>query len=288
MEDGKALLGGLELFRGEDVAVLEAHVLVLVEEALPLHARHVQDVQFGHDALQIGGLRIGDALLLQDVLFDVAGQLEFLRRDEDEAHVLIAGHGLDQRMHGAAELEVAAQADGQVREAALFAPDGQKVGQRLRGVVVAAVAGVDHRHVRLHRGHQRRALLGVAHGDDVRVAGDDFHGVGNALALGGRGRGRLGKAQHLPAQFVHGRLKAEARARGGLEKQRRQLLAVAGLGVFLGVGDDVFRRGDEAGDLLRREFQNADQAPHFAPPIQLSSEGLSRKASRRAMSSSLI
>ena len=42
-----------------------------------------------------------------------------------------------------------------------------QVRQGLGGVVVAAVTGVDDRHQECMRCHQRRALLGVAHGDDI-------------------------------------------------------------------------------------------------------------------------
>ena len=52
-------------------------------------------------------------------------------------------------------------------------------------MVVAAVPGVDDGHQRVPAGHQGRALLGVAHGDDVRVAGHGAHGVRHALPLAG-------------------------------------------------------------------------------------------------------
>ena len=51
-----------------------------------------------------------------------------------------------QRMDRPAKLQIAAEADGQVVEMALFLVDGDEVRQGLGGVVVAAVTGVDHRH----------------------------------------------------------------------------------------------------------------------------------------------
>ncbi len=48
-------------------------------------------------------------------------------------------------MYRAAELQVAAQADGQVIQPSHAAADGHDVRQGLGGVLVAAVARIDHR-----------------------------------------------------------------------------------------------------------------------------------------------
>ena len=126
----------------------------------------------------------------------------------------------------------------------------------------------------------------MAHGDDVRVAGHYAHGVGYGFALGCGGGLGLGEAQHVAAQLVHGRLKAQAGAGGGLEEQRGQLLAVAGLGVLLGVCDDVHRAVDELLNFLGGQLHDVDQMSHALPPvIQLSSLGLLRNAISRATSS---
>ena len=122
-------------------------------------------------------------------------------------------------MDRAAELQVPAEADGQVLEPALLVVDGEEVRQGLGGVVVSAVTCVDDGDQAVHSRHQGRALLGVAHGDDVRVAGDGAHGVGHALALGGGGALGLGEPQHLPAQAQHGGLEAQAGAGGGLKEE---------------------------------------------------------------------
>ena len=75
--------------------------------------------------------------------------------------------------------------------------DGQKIRQCLGRMLVAAVAGIDHGDHRAHGGNQGRAFLGMAHGADIRVAGDDAHGVSDGLSLG-RGRAvRAGKAQNF-------------------------------------------------------------------------------------------
>ena len=65
----------------------------------------------------------------------------------------------------------------------------------------------------------------------------------------------------------------------------RELFAMAFLRIIRGMRDDVLRRCDEGVELAYRKIEDVDDASHFAPPIQLSSDGLSRKAMSRAMSS---
>ena len=137
----------MQLFGREDVAVLQAQVILLVEEALALHAGHVEHVQLGHNRLEIGRLNVFEVLRLKNLLFDVAGQLQLGGRDQRELHVFIARERGDERMDGAAEFQIAAEANREVVQPSLFALYGQQVGQRLSGVVVAAVARVDDRHV---------------------------------------------------------------------------------------------------------------------------------------------
>ena len=142
-------------------------------------------------------------------------------------------------MDGATVLEVAAKADGNMVKATQLTLDGKEVGKRLGGVVVTAVARVDHGNGRVAGGHEGRTLLEVAHRDYVSVAADDLGGVRHALPLGRGGRARVGKAQHLAAKLVHRGLEGQTRTGGRLEKQGGKLFAVAGLGVLAGVRDDV-------------------------------------------------
>ena len=163
-----------------------------------------------------------------------------------------------------AKLQVTAEADGQVVEMALFLVNGDEVRQGLGGVVVAAVTGVDHRHQGVLRCHQRRALLGVAHGDDVAVGADHPDGVRHALALGGGGAGGGGKAQHLSAKGQHGALKAQAGTGGRLKEQRCQDLAVALMGIFGGMLHNIAARFYQLVDLLGGELHNVDQIFHIS------------------------
>ena len=265
MQDAHVGLGGLELIRREDIAVAQAQVVLLVEKALALHAGHIQHVQLRHYGLERRRLHVGDAGLFEILVLHVARELELLRGDEHEADARAAAHSGDERVHRAAELQVAAQADRQVVQPTLFAVDGHEVGQRLRGVVVAAVARVDDRDLRVHGSDQRRALLGMAHGDDVAVAADDAHGVRDGLALGGGRALRRGDAEHLAAEREHRALEAQARARGRLEKQRGEDLPVALVGILLGVLHDRAGGVDELHDLLRGQLHNVDQMLHITP-----------------------
>ena len=163
-----------------------------------------------------------------------------------------------------AKLQVTAEADGQVVEMALLLVDGDEVRQGLGGVVVAAVTGVDYRHQGVLRCHQRRALLGVAHGDDVAVGADHPDGVRHALALGGGGAGGGGESQHLAAQGQHGTLKAQAGAGGGFKEQRRQDLAVALVGVCGRIRHNVAALFYQLVDLLGGELHNVDQIFHIS------------------------
>ena len=129
---------------------------------------------------------------------------------------------------------------------------------------MAAVTGVDDGHQRTSGRHEGRALLGVAHGDDVAVTADGADGVRHALALGGGGAVGGGEAQHLSAQRQHGTLEAETGAGGGLEEQSGEDAPVALVGVLGGVVDDVAGGGHQLHDLLGGELQNVDEMFHVS------------------------
>ena len=158
-------------------------------------------------------------------------------------------------MDRAAEFQVAAETDRHVVETAFLALDRQKIGQSLRGMGVAAVAGVDDRDARILRSHQRRALLEVTHGDDVREAADHAHGVGHRLALRHRRGVGVGEADDLTAEFHHRRREAQPRAGRRLVEERGQFLAPACLAVLGAVGDDVLGEGHDLFGFLNREVR---------------------------------
>ena len=176
--------------------------------------------------------------------------------------VVIAREGLDQGVDRPAELEVAADADREVVEASLELADGHHVQKSLSGVLVAAVARVDDGDIRELRGNVCRAFFVVADGRDIGEAGHDADRVGDALSFSG---GRLvcaGETQRFAAQIHHGRFKAETGTGAGLIKERRDLLAVAGMRVFIGVLLDVCSQIKELIEFLSGKIQRCKTMSH--------------------------
>ena len=84
--------------------------------------------------------------------------------------------------------DVAANGDGQPGEPSLVLADGKRVEQRLRGMFVRAVAGVDHRAADLLAQQRHRARRRMPDDDDVGPHGVERRGgVDQRLALGHRG-----------------------------------------------------------------------------------------------------
>ena len=165
-------------------------------------------------------------------------------------------------MDGAAELQITAQTDGQIIQSAHAAANGHQVGQGLGRVLVTAVTGVDHRNAGVTGSTQRCALLGVAHGNDIGIAGHHPDSVGYALALGGAGHVLAGEAQHMAAQVQHSRLKGQAGAGGRLVEQGSQFFVVGHLLIGSRVGADTVGKIKQLRDLLLGEIQRIDQMTH--------------------------
>ena len=238
MQHYAVFLGVVHLARVKYVASGQAFVDLGVFEALALDAGHVQHVQIRQGFFQVGGLRKRDAVGLH-FFYHVLRQFELFGGDQHEAVALVAAHGGYQGVHGAPVEQVAADAYLEAAHVAFFAVYGKDVGQRLCGVVVAAVAGVDDRN-RGRLGHYPGgARQVVPYGADVRVAAYHAGRVRKRFALG-KGRA-CGSADGYDAasELVHGRLEGKARARGGLKEQRGQLFAFAAFGVVLRFCDDV-------------------------------------------------
>ena len=208
VENVHVVLGLAHHFFRQNIEVFETDIILFVKETLALDAGHIQDIKPGNDVFQFDELSVGNFILFQ-FFDDIIRNTQFIGRDEHKADTLIAGHGGDQGVYGAAEFEVAAQTDGHVVETSLQGTDGEQIGQRLRGMLVAAVAAVDDRNAGDLFGHHGRALFGMADRSDVRKAGDRPDGVRYALALGHGGTGCIGEAHDASSQVEHGSLRAE-------------------------------------------------------------------------------
>ncbi len=115
---------------------------------------------------------------------------------------------------------------------ALFLAQNVEIAKRLGGMLAAAVARVHHRAWRVLRGHPRRAVMRMAQHDQVGVTGDDAHGIGQTLTLGGGARVHIGRADHGAAEPMHRGLEAEPGARRGFVKQRRHDQSGGGHNLF--------------------------------------------------------
>ena len=129
----------------------------------------------------------------------------------------------------AAVRDVADDGDAQAFERRAVIEDGAGVEQRLGGVLVGAVAGVDDGGARqVARQEVGRAGSGVAHHDGVRAHGDErVQRIDERLALGDAGAGG-GDGDGVRAEALGGDFEAGAGARGGLEEEVDDHAAFAG------------------------------------------------------------
>ena len=162
-------------------------------------------------------------------------------------------------------LEVAAEADGQTVELMLMTADGAEVGKCLRGMAVRAVARVDNGNGRILRRNVSRTREGMAHCDDVGIAGNYARGVRNALALRRGGVSARLKAENASAELEYCRLKGESGSCRGLEEKCCDLFAVARGRIFCGIGDNIVSGVKKRADFLDTQIKNIDQTSHFAP-----------------------
>ena len=71
-------------------------------------------------------------------------------------------------------------------------------------MLVAAVAGIDHRDIGCHRSYKRSTFFRVTHSTDICIAGNNANSIGNTLALGS-GAGISGrKTKSLSSKIHHG------------------------------------------------------------------------------------
>ena len=94
-------------------------------------------------------------------------------------------------MHRPSELEVAAETDGEVIKPALFAVDGQQIGERLGRMIMTAVTGIYDWNLSNLCCRKRGTLLGVTHCDDIRITADGVDCVADCFPLRG-GAGACG------------------------------------------------------------------------------------------------
>jgi len=170
-------------------------------------------------------------------------------------------------VHGAAKLQIAAETDGQVVQAALALADGHHVQQRLGGVAVAAITGIDDRDAAVAGGTQRGALFGVAHGGNVSHAADHADGISHGLPLAGAGNTSIGEAKHLAAQVQHSSLKGKAGTGAGFIEQSGQAFAGRYVAVSGRVLMDTVGKIHQTERFFQRKVRRVDQMSHTHSPL---------------------
>ena len=228
MEHDHRILRKRHLGLVQDEAVLHPLELRLIQETLLLNAGHIEHIQLAHNGLHIINFLIINAIPVADLILHIGRQLKFLRSDENDLHILVAGKSLDQRVDGTSELEVAAETDGEIVQTAELTLDGQQVGQGLGRMSVGTVTGIDNRDGRDAGSIERSALDWVPHSNYIRKTADYPRGILDSLALGNGSVAGIRKADHVAAQFHHRRSEAETGPGRWLIEESSELLALAG------------------------------------------------------------
>ena len=95
----------------------------------------------------------------------------------------------------------------------------------------------------------------VAHGADVREAGNNPDGVGHAFPFGSGRRSGIGKTDDAAAQVQHGRFKTEPCAGAGFVKTGGKFLAFAHSRIFLHIVLDIIGQIKELVQFFDREIK---------------------------------
>ena len=200
-------------------------------------------------------MRDGDAELLE------LARHQRARADERDARAEFQ-QAEDVRARDAAEEDVADDRDVQSGDRARLFADGVKIEQRLRRMLVRAVAGVDDARAQPFGEELRRARRAVPQDDDVGVV--RLENLGRVLErfAFGQARGGGGDVDHVRAQADRRDLERRARARARLDEEIHQRLAAQGRHLLdLARADflESIRRIEDERDLLRGEIADAEQ-----------------------------
>ena len=169
---------------------------------------------------------------------------------------------MDIRAGHAAVEDVAEDGDVPPIEPAFAIADGERVEQRLRGMLVRAVARVEHGNFEALGDEFRRAGRAVADHDAVGTHGfDGADGIDQRFALFQAGGFRL-QSHRIGAEARRGCGEADARARGRLEESDGDRLA-AESGEFFQRVTLEFLKGlgliENKSDLLAGEVFDSEQ-----------------------------
>jgi len=261
MQHEHVLFRTLHLFRGQLIAALQIFIFLCARKTLALNTGHVQHIQLGQNLVDAVDLAVGHVVLLEEV-DHVIRQLERVGRDQIDLHVMEALEEMQQRVYGAAVLQVAAQADLHVIRRTAHAQDRDHVGQRLGRMEMAAVARIDDRNGRIQTCRLGCALARIAHDDHVRVAGYHVDRVLERLALGRRGGTRIGEADNAASETHHRSRERQIGSGRRLIEQTAEHLAAAGVYIALGPVDDVSGEFVQIVEFLVGQIAQIDNMTH--------------------------
>ena len=139
----------------QDVDIFYTLIFHRIREALPLHTGHIEYIGLVDDLLREHGVLVKRNVVRPTKLLLLLRHRELAGRNEVERGVEVR-QADNQRVDRTTILQVAHHRHGQVVQPPLRFLDRVEIEQRLRGVLVGAVASVDQGHI--------RHLRGVAHG----------------------------------------------------------------------------------------------------------------------------
>ena len=128
MHHGQIFFPQGELFRSQDIGILQAHIVFFIEEAFSLHSGHIENIQLGHDLLHRPDFPVKMSGWFHHFFHDIPGNMQFLRGDKDKFHIFIPHQRFNQRVYRPAELQIAAEADGHAADLPLFPADCEQIG----------------------------------------------------------------------------------------------------------------------------------------------------------------
>ena len=111
--------------------------------------------------------------------------------------------------------------------------------------------------------YHRCSLLGMPHGNNIRIVGDGLNGIRHTFSFGRRGTAGSGKAQNGSAQFQHRRLKGKSGSCGRLEKESRQLLMLTSFPVLFFVFLNLIRQIHQMIQLFNAQIQDINNTTIF-------------------------
>ena len=166
----------LQNFGGDHVCPANFLIIFGIFEALTLHTGDVEHIGFGQGTFEGGVLGLGYTFFIE-FGNDFTRHLQNFGRNVVDVNIKKREQAR-QRMDCASIFEIAQHGDRDAIGIAKFFEDGEEVEQCLGRVFADSISGVDDRFTGIFCRQRRRADLGMAQHDDISVALEGAHGIG--------------------------------------------------------------------------------------------------------------